>query len=219
MSIYTQQLYIHYAELAKIFAAPRRLELLELLSQAPRSVESLSRATGMSVANTSQHLQQLYRARLVTSTRQGHYIIYQVASPQVQQFLHSLATLAHTQGTDVQSIEQTFQKQWGHWQTVDAIELQNRLGQGALLIDVRPIEEFAAGHIPGAISQPLASLSQQRAKLPKQHPVIAYCRGPYCVFALEALELLSSHQGDLMHYRGGYAEYLSQQASAIENKI
>lgn len=213
MNHYTAQLYKHYAELAKMFATPRRLELLELLAQAPRAVEALSQATGMSVANTSQHLQHLRRAHLVTSEKQGLQVIYRLSSPQVQQFLQSLANLAQSQVLEVKHLEHSFHEEWGQWQEVDSTELQSRLKDGAVLLDVRPAEEFAAGHIPGAISLPLHELKLRMDELPEDIPLVTYCRGPYCLFALEALQQLSKTHQQLMHYRVGYAGYLLETAS------
>lgn len=213
MNIYTSTLYKHYAELAKMFATPRRLELLELLAQAPRAVEALSQATGMNVANTSQHLQHLRRSHLVTSEKQGLQVIYRLSSPQVSQFLQSLADLAQSQVLEVKQLEHSFYEEWGQWQEVDSAELQRRLQDGAILLDVRPAEEFAAGHVPGAISLPLHELNLRIDELPSDIPLIAYCRGPYCLFAPEALKQLSKTHRQLMHYRSGYAGYLWETTS------
>ncbi|PKL76262.1 MAG: ArsR family transcriptional regulator [Candidatus Melainabacteria bacterium HGW-Melainabacteria-1] len=214
MNVFTSRLYDQYARIAKVLGSPRRIDLLELLAQAPRSVEDLAQLTGMSIANTSQHLQQLRQARMVDAEKKGLYVIYRLASPAVQTFLGQLAELAQTQLAEVRQVEAEFQAQTQAqvptWQSVDLAELEARLKAGALLLDVRPPEEFAAGHLPGALSAPLPELAQRMAQLSKGQSIIAYCRGPYCLFAIEAVHQLTAHGYDARHYREGMAGWLKR---------
>lgn len=205
MNAYTSSLYEHYAQIGKVLTSPRRIELLELLSQAPHSVEELANLTEMGMANTSQHLQLLRQARLVEAEKKGLYVIYRLAGPTVQTFLSHLAVLAQAQHAEVRQIESEFLAQSAPWQAVSLDELQARLEAGVLLLDVRPASEFAAGHIPGAVSAPLPELAQRMAELPKEQAIIAYCRGPYCLFALEAVSLLAGQGYQAQHYREGMA--------------
>ena len=173
MNPYTSRLYEHYARIGKVLSSPRRIDLLELLGQAPRSVEELAQLTGMGMANTSQHLQQLRQARMVESEKKGFHVIYRLAGPAVHTFLAQLADLAQSQLAEVRQVEAEFLAEAQAWQSVDLAELEARLEAGALLLDVRPAEEFAAGHLPGALSAPLPELAERIARLPKEQAIIA----------------------------------------------
>jgi rhodanese-related sulfurtransferase/DNA-binding transcriptional ArsR family regulator len=183
-----------YAQIARIGQAassPARLELLELLAQGARTVEALARQTGGSVATSSHHLQVLRRARLVESRKDGLYVTYRLADPQVEAFLLELRTLADSRLAEIQHITRTFLESRGALEPVDNEELARRVRHGDVtVVDVRPPEEYAAGHIPGAISMPLAELPKRLAELGKRREVVAYCRGPYCVMALDAVQIL-----------------------------
>jgi rhodanese-related sulfurtransferase len=176
------------ALMGKAFASPVRLELLDLLAQAPRSVEELARVSGQSTANTSQHLQALHAAGLVERERDGNRVRYSVAVEPLRLWLAlrdvSAARLAEVQRAahDYLGLEV---------EAIDRDELVARLGRGdVVLIDVRPVEEFAAGHIDGASSIPLDELERRITELPPDREVIAYCRGPFCAYAHEAVRTL-----------------------------
>jgi rhodanese-related sulfurtransferase len=183
--------YEHIARIGQAASSPSRLELLELLCQGARTVEALARQTGQSVATTSHHLQNLRRARLVEGEKAGLYVIYRLADPQVETFLLEMRHLAESRLAEIQQITRTFLDTRGALEPVDNHELVRRVRSGAVtIIDVRPHEEYIAAHIPGAISVPLADLPKRLQELPKRREIVAYCRGPYCVMALDAVDLL-----------------------------
>lgn len=184
-------LWEQFARLAKGLANPKRMELLDLLAQSPRTVEALAGLAGMTVANTSQHLQVLKGSALVLTERQGTFIVYRLASPAVEDFLTAFRRLAETQLADVAELTRSFLKDRHLLEAVDQQALVERVrSREVTLLDVRPVEEFQSGHIPGAISVPLADLKRRMASLPKDRELVAYCRGPYCVLAVEAVGLL-----------------------------
>ncbi len=215
MNPYTEALYQNYARLGKALSTPARIALLELLEQAPYSVEDLAELSGLSVANTSQHLQHLRRAGLVSAHKKGLHVFYQLASPQVQACLQSLADLAHSQLAEVREIEAHFLAASQAWQTVTLDELSTRLDAGALLVDVRPAAEYQAAHLPEAVSVPLPELHQRLHELPKDREVIAYCRGPYCVFALQAVQLLQKEGLRAAHFRPGLSKWREAQKPVV----
>ena len=184
-------IYEQIARIGQATASPNRLELLDLLSQGARTVEALAHQTGQSVATTSHHLQVLKRARLVEAQKVGVYVMYRLADPQVGEFFLSLRTLAESRLAEVQHVTRQYLEQRGALEPVDNHELVRRVRGGTVtLIDVRPREEYLAGHIRGALSVPLADLGTRLGNLPKRRDIVAYCRGPYCVMALDAVELL-----------------------------
>ena len=185
-------IYEQIARLGQAMASASRLELLDLLSQGPRTVEALAHQTGQSVATTSHHLQVLRRARLVEAQKVGLYVTYRLADPQVGEFFLSLRRLAESRLAEVQLVTRQYLEQRGALEPVDDDELVRRVRGGKVtLIDVRPREEYLAAHIPGAISVPLADLGKRVGELQKRRDIVAYCRGPYCVMALDAVDLLS----------------------------
>ena len=183
-----------YEQLARIGQAtgsPGRLELLDLLAQGSRTVEALAHQTGQSMATTSHHLQVLRRARLVEARKAGLYVTYRLADPQVGEFFLSLRRLAESRLAEVQQVTRQYLEQRGALEPVDNDELVRRVRAGEVtLIDVRPREEYVAAHIPGAISLPLEELGTRLGALRKRRDIVAYCRGPYCVMALDAVDLL-----------------------------
>jgi len=184
-------IYEQIARIGQATACPSRLELLDLLSQGARTVEALAHQTGQSVATTSHHLQVLRRARLVESQKAGLYVTYRLADPQVGEFFLSLRSLAESRLAEVQHVTRQYLEQRGALEPVDNDELARRVRAGEVtLIDVRPREEYVAAHIPGAVSLPLADLGKRVGELQKRRDVVAYCRGPYCVMALDAVALL-----------------------------
>ncbi len=218
MNLYTEALYLNYARLGKALSTPARIALLELLEQAPYSVEALAELSGLSVANTSQHLQHLRRAGLVSSSKMGLNVFYQLASPQVQTCLQALADLARNQLAEVREIEAHFLAASQAWQTVTLDELSARLEAGALLVDVRPEAEYQAAHLPEAVSVPLPELHQRLHELPKDREVIAYCRGPYCVFALQAVQLLQKEGLRAAHFRPGFSKWRQAQSPVVSGQ-
>ena len=184
-------IYEQIARIGKATSSPARLEVLDLLSQGPRTVEAIASQIGQSVANTSHHLQVLRSTRLVEAEKAGTYVTYRLADPLVVAFVLQLRALAHARLAEIDRVSQDYLAQRGILEAVDDGELLRRVKGGAVtVIDVRPHEEFEAGHIPGALSIPLAQLKKRLRDLPKGRDVVAYCRGPYCVMALDAVEIL-----------------------------
>ena len=184
-------IYRQLARVGKAVASPRRLELLDLLAQGPRTVERLARESGQSVANTSQHLQLMRRARLVEAHKRGLYVTYRLADHGVAEFYRALRVLAESRLAEIDRITRDFLADRGALEAVDQEVLVGRvLRREVTLLDVRPVEEYAAGHIVGAVSVPLRELEQRLAGLPKRRQVVAYCRGAYCVLAIEAVARL-----------------------------
>jgi rhodanese-related sulfurtransferase len=184
-------IYEQFARLGKAVSAPKRLELLDLLCQGPRTVEALAEQAAMSVANASQHLQVLRAARLVDAEKTGLYVEYRLADEEVCRFFVALRGLAEARLAEVERVAREYFEQRGAMEAVEGNELMRRVKSGEVtVLDVRPPEEYRAGHIPGALSIPVGELKARLKELPKDREVIAYCRGPYCVMALEAVELL-----------------------------
>jgi rhodanese-related sulfurtransferase len=176
------------ALMGKAFASPVRLELVDLLAQAPRSVEGLARASGQSTANTSQHLQALHAAGLVERERDGNRVRYSVALEPLRLWL-ALRDVSAARLAEVQRAAEDYLGD--EVEAIDRDELRERLARGdVVLVDVRPVEEFAAAHIDGARSIPLDELERRITELPPDREVIAYCRGPFCVYAHEAVRTL-----------------------------
>lgn len=184
-------IYEQLARVGKAMAAPKRLELLDLLCQGPRTVEALADQAAISVANASQHLQVLRAARLVEAEKKGLYVEYRVTDNEVCGFFVALRGLATTHLAEVERVSRDYFEARGSLEPVASEELLRRVRNGEVtVLDVRPTEEFQAAHVPGALSIPVAELKSRLAELPKGRDVVAYCRGPFCVMAVEAVELL-----------------------------
>lgn len=192
--------------MGKAFSSPRRLELLDLLAQAPRSVDELARASEQSTANTSQHLQGLHAAGLLTRTREGTRVVYAFAGEDALGLWLSLrdASVAH-----LGEVERAAREYLGEdVETIGRAELLGRLRQGdVIVVDVRPEEEFAAGHIEGARSIPLEELERRLAELPPDQEVVAYCRGPFCAYAHEAVRRLGGAGRSARRLEDGWPEW------------
>lgn len=189
------QLYAAWADIGKAVASPKRIELLDLLAQGERTVEALARETGLTINNTSSHLNVLKEARLVGTRKEAQFVYHHLADDGVVAVLRTIQTLARRRLHEVDHLARTFLDARDPIEPIDAKELQRRLRLGDVtLIDVRPSLEYDAGHIPGAVSVPIEQLKDRLRDLPKRREVVAYCRGPYCVFAIEAVEHLR-HQG------------------------
>lgn len=186
--------YTHVARLARALASPSRLELVELLCQGEKAVETLAKEARLSVANTSRHLQILRGAGLVQLRREGRWVVYRLSDPDVAELFVRLRHLAEKVLPDVERTVRAFVAEWKAGRPIHPRTLRRRLRRGdVVLVDVRPPEEYRAGHILGAVSIPLPELEQRLHELPRDKVVVAYCRGPYCAMALEAVRLLRSH--------------------------
>jgi rhodanese-related sulfurtransferase len=194
------------ALMGKAFASPRRLELLDLLAQAPRTVDELARASGQSTANASQHLQALHAAGMVTRTREGTSVRYALAGDEVLSLWLSLRDASVARLAEAERAARDYLGD-----DVDAIgrdELVARLRRGdVVLVDVRPTEEFEAGHIDGARSIPIDELEQRLAELPPDREVVAYCRGPFCAYAHDAVRRLQAAGRPARRLEDGWPEW------------
>lgn len=187
------QLYEAFAGTAKAVASPKRVELLELLAQGQHTVDALAQTTGMGVTNTSAHLQVLRHARLVETRKDGTKVFYRLAGDEVALFVVALRDLARSRLAEVDRVVRDYFGARDELEPVSRVELIERAARGdVVILDVRPIEEFLAGHIPGALSVPLDQLEAALARLPKRAQIVAYCRGPYCVLAPQAVERLQT---------------------------
>jgi len=189
--IFKDRVYEQLARISKAVASPQRLELLDLLSQSPRTVENLAQEAHLTVANTSRHLQILRAARLIEAEKEGVFVRYRLTDETVADFYRALRILAASHLAELDRITRQFFAERSGLEAVDRKALLARVRKGlATVIDVRPSEEYRAGHIAGAISIPVDELKDRLAELPHNQEIVAYCRGPYCVFAAQAVELL-----------------------------
>ena len=185
------QLFAAWADIAKGLSSPKRIELLDVLAQGERSVEALAGETHLKVTNASAHLLALKRARLVESRKEAQFVFYRLADDGVVRVLREIQALARARVRAVESAVFDYFESSDTLQPVSATELRRRMRSGDVtLIDVRPEAEYRAGHIAGALSIPLEQLGRRLRSIPKDRPVVAYCRGPYCVLAVEAAERL-----------------------------
>lgn len=183
--------YAHLARVGKALSSPPRLEILELLAQAPRTVEVLAGEIQQSVANTSHHLQALKRAELVSSQRDGLHMVYSLAGDDVAALLVQLQAVAATHIAGLEKLSREFFDDPQGLESVDAATLRARMDAGeVVLIDVRPRVEFEVGHVHGALSMPLDELESRLDELPRDQTIVAYCRGPFCTFSAEAASRL-----------------------------
>lgn len=205
---FKDRLYAQFARIGKALASPGRLELLELLAQGPRTVEDLAAQVSLSVANASRNLQVLRAAGLVEGRKSGLYVHYRLADPEVFRICLELRAVAERRLADVDRVVSGFFTDRHRYQPVKREELLRRLRDGeVVLLDVRPALEFAAGHIAGAESVPLAELQKRLRRLPRGQPYVAYCRGPYCVYADEAVAMLQASGREARRLDGGFPEW------------
>jgi len=180
-----------FARIGKAVSSPSRLEILDLLSQGEKPVETLADQAGLSVTNTSNHLKELRNAALVASRKQGVYVYYRLADPAVHEFLRCLQDIAVSQLAEVRELIQDYFEEPEALEPVAAGDLMERLrSDDVIVLDVRPEDEYQAGHIPGALSIPTGELERRLSELPRDQEVVAYCRGPYCVLAVRAVDTL-----------------------------
>jgi rhodanese-related sulfurtransferase/DNA-binding transcriptional ArsR family regulator len=202
------RLYSAWAEIAKALASPKRIELVDVLAQGERTVDALARETGLTVNNTSSHLSVLKAARLVETRKDAQFVFYRLADDGVVSALREVQTLARRRLLEVDQLARTYIDDRDALEPIDAAELRRRLKSGDVtLIDVRPPAEFEAAHIAGAISVPVGKLERRLAAIPRGRPVIAYCRGPYCVLSVEAVEKLRKRGYRAVRLNGGLPDW------------
>jgi rhodanese-related sulfurtransferase len=203
-----QRIYEQFSRISKALGAPARLELLDLLTQGERSVDALAKATDLSVANASQHLQVLAAARLVETRRDGQRILYRIADESVEVLWHALQRTAEARIAELDEVARDYLIGRDDFVPIERAELRKRLRDGTVtLIDVRPAEEYEQAHIEGAISVPLDELPKWARSAQKKKQVVAYCRGPYCVYALQAVEALRKRGFDASRAEDGVSEW------------
>lgn len=203
------ELFDQFARVAQALASGRRVEIVDVLCNGDRTVEELARQVGFSTANTSQHLQVLKEAGLVAATRDGTRMRYRIASPAVYSLWVGLRSLAAERLPAVRSLVETYLGSRDDLEPISGEELLARLkaGEPMVVVDVRPVEEYRAAHIPGAVSIPLGELEQRLRELPRDSEIVAYCRGPYCAFAPEAVRTLHAHGYTARHLADGLPEW------------
>lgn len=206
--VFKDQVYEQLSRIGKAVASPQRLELLDLLSQGPRTVENLAQESHLTIANTSRHLQVLRAARLIDAEKEGVFVRYRVADEAVADFFRSLRVLAASRLAELDQIARHFFKNRDTLEPVDRKALLARARKGLVtVLDVRPTEEYRSGHIAGAVSLPLHELQERLAELPRDQDIVAYCRGPYCVLAAQAVELLREHGFRVTRLEDGVADW------------
>lgn len=186
-----RELYAHLARIGTALSSATRLEFLELLAQGEHSVEQLSTLTGVAVANTSQHLQKLRQAGLVLGRKQGQFVFYRTAGDDVSQMIRTLGAVGQAHLAEVEQIVRLYYDSKDELEAMAQDEVLERSRKGLVtVLDVRPREEYEAGHVPGAVNIPIEELARRIRELPKGKEVIAYCRGPFCLMSFDAIALL-----------------------------
>jgi rhodanese-related sulfurtransferase len=205
---FKNRLYAQYARIGKALASPQRLEILELLAQGERTVDSLATEMGESLANTSQHLRALRHAALVQSRKDGLFVSYRLSDPAVFELCTAIRTVAEHHLAD---LERLVREHFGGRSDAEPVEMDELLKRArskhVVVLDTRPANEYAAGHIAGAISVPVDDLQRRLRQLPKEKEYVAYCRGPYCVYADRAVEILRGHGRRARRLREGFPEW------------
>jgi rhodanese-related sulfurtransferase/DNA-binding transcriptional ArsR family regulator len=203
-----RELYQSIAKVAQALASGNRLQLLEFMAQGERSVDALAAMAGVTVANASQHLQALRRAGLVTARKDGQRVYYRVAGDDVVRLYDGLRVVAESRLAEVRQLVNEFLGDRGALEPVLAEELLARAKKGLVtVLDVRPREEFEAGHLPGAVNIPIDRLESELARLPKKREVVAYCRGPYCLMSFDAVLKLRQRGWKARRLNEGYPEW------------
>jgi rhodanese-related sulfurtransferase/DNA-binding transcriptional ArsR family regulator len=205
---FKEQVYELVARIAKAADSPRRLEILEVLAQGPRTVELLANETALSVANASRHLQVLRQAGLVEGRKQGLFVQYRLSEPGVFELLRALRAIAERRLGDVDRLVRGYLGGRDDLEPVGREQLLERVRSGSVVVvDVRPSEEYRAGHIPGAVSIPVKDLPRRLRELPARKEIVAYCRGPYCVMAFDAVKLLRKRGRRALRLVEGFPEW------------
>ncbi len=215
---YKSAIYEQFALVGKALCSAPRLEILDVLLQADRTVEVLAAEVGQSVANTSHHLQVLKRARLVDTERRGQFVTYRLADPAVGDVLHAVRVLGERRLTEIERVTQEFLADREGMDVVDKRGLLERIGSGdCIVLDVRPPEEYDVAHVAGALSMPLEELERRLGELPRDRQIVAYCRGPYCVLAVNAVETLRRHGFDAVRAAESVQDWRALGVPVIDN--
>lgn len=202
------RLFEEFARIGTAISSPARLELLDLLAQSERSVDALTSLTGLTVANTSQHLQALKRAGLIVARKQGQFVFYRLAGDDVVRLMMALQAVGEAHVAEVERLVRNYLEARDTLEPVDSVELSLRARKGMVtVLDVRPAEEFAAGHLPGAVNVPVIELAKRLKELSKTKEVVAYCRGPYCLMSFDAVELLRAKGYKARRLDGGMPQW------------
>lgn len=202
------KLYEEFASVARAIGHAHRLDIIEHLGQGERGVDALSVKVGLSIANTSQHLQQLKRAGLVESRRDGKYILYSVSDSSVHELIRALFTVGERKVAEVDKVLRGYFHKRDEMEPVSRTDLLNRTRDGLVtVLDVRPNDEFLLGHLPGAVNIPLEELESRLSEIDASHEVIAYCRGPYCVMSFEAVSTLRNEGFKARRLEDGLPEW------------
>jgi rhodanese-related sulfurtransferase len=203
-----QQIYSQVARIGKAVCHGHRLELLEYLAQGERTVEALAKLTGLSVANTSQHLRVMRHSGLVEARKDGLYVYYSLADDEIVRLLSSMRRLAESHLADVDRLVRAYLTVKDELEPIPRMELLDRARRGLVtVLDVRPPEEFASGHVPGAVNVPLKELEERLKELPREQEIVAYCRGPHCVLAFEAVAKLRVQGFQARRLEDGFPEW------------
>ena len=205
---FKQDLFSQLARIGQALSSGKRLELVELLAQGERSVEALAKVAGLSLANASHHLQQLRRAGMVINRKEGLNVYYRLSSEDVVVLLASVRHVGQRHLAEVGQLVQAFLTVKDALEPVSRAELRERVRQGIVtVLDVRPPEEYASGHLPGAINVPLAEIEKHLGQFNSHQEIIAYCRGPHCILAFEAVDWLRGHGFQSRRLEDGYPEW------------
>jgi rhodanese-related sulfurtransferase/DNA-binding transcriptional ArsR family regulator len=201
-------LFAQFAAVAKAVAHPHRLALIEQLAQGERSVEVLAERAGISIANSSQHLQHMRRAGLVAARREGKFVFYELSDDTVLDLLASVRRIAERNLAEVERVVRNYFDRRDSLEPVSRLELIDRVRAGLVtVLDVRPADEFALGHVPGALNIPLSQLEKRLAEFDSDREIVAYCRGPYCVLSYEAVAMLRGHGFTARRLEDGLPEW------------
>jgi len=196
------------AELARALASPHRIEIIEVLGQGERSVEGVAERVGLSVANASQHLRLMRGSGLLASRRDGKHVLYRLSDPAVVDLMTALGRLGERNQAEVRAVMAGYFHERDTMEPVSRADLAERIRDGLVtVLDVRPEDEFASGRLPSAVNIPLRDLPRRLAELPRDHEIVAYCRGAYCVLAFEAVALLREHGFKVRRLEDGFPEW------------
>ena len=205
---FKHNLYSEFSRIGKALSSPGRIEILELLAQSSRTVDALAKLTGLSVANTSQHLQSLKQTGLVIANKSGQHVIYKLTSDDVIYLVQTVRKVAETHISGVENLVTQFISSQDEFEPLNSYELLHKLDEGScIVIDVRPEEEYNAGHLAGSENVPLKSLFSQLRYLDKQKEIVAYCRGPYCLMSLNVVKTLREHGFHARRFADGFPEW------------